>query len=141
MKILFLGQNPSRAALAKGQVNAFEGSASGRRLMEWIDMAGIPRECCDFANAVIGPPTTKRLEFTRLDEVILEARAKHYSAIVTVGSFATRALGKINLYTKPDVANIEHPSGLNRNLNNKAKIRAQIQAIRTLYEVSRARQA
>ena len=141
MKILFLGQNPSWDPFHKGYTRAFQGTKSGARLLKWIEEAGIPPELCEFGNVVdIPTPGNKRPGRGSFSRNALAYKISKYQAIVVCGKFAEKAVKSTFLLNKPDVLYIEHPSGLNRNLNSKAKVRECIRGIKDLYEVSRARQ-
>ena len=136
MRILFLGQNPSA-----GHPQAFVGTKSGARLLKWIDEAGIPKEICDFANVVEDfTMNNARPKMSDFSKYALARRICSYDAIAVCGEFARKAVKSTAFFNKPDIAFIQHPSGLNRNLNSKDTVREQIRVIKDLYEVSRARQ-
>lgn len=137
-KMLFLGQSPSILALNKGYKTAFEGSPSGAKLFSWIIDAGVPIEICDFANAIPEPlkpgqkPTVKMVS----DAYITQLKNRYFkSAIIAVGDFAWKSLKRNKHNVNGWMAKIDHPSGLNRNLNNSNKSKECIEVIREVYRL------
>jgi hypothetical protein len=113
---LFLGQSPAKNYIGL----AFLGTKSGRTLFSWIRDSGTKLDQCGFANA--SEYTSKELR-----ELI-----RSFDGIVLCGKFAAKAFNNANL-TVPCVT-IEHPSGLNRNLNDPLKVKNCISLISSLRE-------
>jgi len=127
--IIFVGSNP-----AKNTNNQpFGNCKSGDRLRQWISMAGIDESQCLFANVYNleteknKKPSTKEA-FKYSKEVLLKDLDGH--TVVAVGKFAGKILGRLNV----KCLQIEHPSGLNRNLNNPEVYKKMIDTLSVLWE-------
>lgn len=127
MRILFLGQNPAKKL--KDPKVAFIGSKSGIRLMYWIAAAKIDILECDFKNAFDhdGP----------YDKSSWGAAATYLSlenpdAIVACGNVAYR-LAELVFQDRIPILKIEHPSGLNRNLNDPNKVQKTVDDLKRFY--------
>lgn len=118
MKILFLGQNPALAVRSIGEDRAFFNTRSGKILFGWLKEAKVPMEMCSFENvyphftASNACPKISQVDLGRLENII-----KSYNSLVVLGKFAAKAVKKIDV-TNVKIVHVEHPSGLNRNLNN-----------------------
>lgn len=134
MKILFLGQNPSRVS----PDTAFYNTKSMNVLQSWISRAGITGDI-HFAN-VFDDHTMKKFPKKLITERILSGKIgvdfKDYDIIYLCGVIALKAM---DIYLKGDWRNtntvyLPHPSGLNRKLNDAKYIESKIEEMRKTYE-------
>lgn len=137
IKMLFLGQNPSKAA----PNSAFVGTRSHDTLMSWILASGAKGEV-SFEN-VFDDPLQEHFSSTLIASAASSSsfaeKIEGYDVIFTCGNVAAQAVA---LYVKnnPDfsfdttVVNIPHPSGLNRILNNKSMVDEVVAKIRKACE-------
>ena len=134
-KILFVGQNP--AGKSKDE-RAFHGTRSGKVLFGWIAKAGVPADRCYFTNVSRyktfnnKPLTMSQLEFISVSSEFREMLAD-YDGVVAVGRQAQQAVRRC-LGHSSRVECIEHPSGLNRNLNDPEVVLMCIDRIRSLHD-------
>lgn len=109
MKVLFVGDKPS--AKNFDPKVAFEGSKSGETLKAWAKLMGLRKQ--DY------------MAINRVDEFFVEC-CKSFSnadkAIITLGVHAHKALLKAGVPHFP----LPHPSGLNRKLNDKKALAANL---------------
>lgn len=137
MKILFLGQNPSKSSPDK----PFVGTKSHDTLVSWILASGVIGEV-SFAN-VFDDPYIEHFSnhsiFSAAMSPEFSEKVDGYDIIFTCGIVADRAVASYSA-ANPDflfdtsVASLPHPSGLNRLLNNKAEVDKAIETMRKTYE-------
>lgn len=121
MRLLFVGQNP--AYPNQDAWRAFEGTASGRRLNQWLYELGATEVTMINASPRLGRVTQSDVDPT----IILGAILKYHPVrVVALGRFAHEALVRLSVehFTLP------HPSGRNRKLNDKEWVRAQLSMCR-----------
>lgn len=101
MKVVFVGDNPSR--LNKDPNVAFVGAKCWPKLQSWIENLSVEDYC------LINSHTP--------EELILVFCLKTYPEIkfVALGNEASKRLKKLNI----EHFKLDHPSGLNRKLNDK----------------------
>ena len=123
-RVLFIGSNPS----CKSDVNsAFDKSTgSGRTLHSWIDRANIS----DFAFANVSDDKTPNNRPLRVSEIKknvprLREKIRGYEHVVAVGKTAETALDMIGI----EFFRLEHPSGLNRKLNDAKYVELMIKSL------------
>lgn len=136
---MFLGQNP--AGKSKDE-RAFHGTRSGSVLFDWISKAGVPIDFCHFDN-VSSEKTQKNKPLTLSElkrissSVDFLRKVFSYDAVVACGKQAQLAVSLCLQGIEdegPLVAFIEHPSGLNRNLNDPKKVTLCISTIRRIHD-------
>jgi uracil-DNA glycosylase len=110
MKVLFLGQNPSRLNTTD---NAFIGSPSYKRLAEWINYLKLVDY--DLENVVMKPGKVS-LNDVRDDIDVLCAK---YDKVVALGHFASKALTARQILH----FHMDHPSPLNRHMNDPVYVK------------------
>lgn len=109
MKVLFVGDKPSAKNLDPNV--AFEGTKSGETLKQWCKLMGLHRSDYEAIN--------------RVDEFFVEccrSFVKNDKAVVSLGVKAHQALLKAGIPHFP----LPHPSGLNRKLNDKNSLSAEL---------------
>ena len=106
--IIVIGQEPN-----KRYIRGKNGSIA--RLTRWLESIDVHR--FSFTNLSIsnGP---------EIDRIVTEAQ--NYDTIITLGKVADKALNNINL----EHFALPHPSGLNRQINNKEFINEQLRELR-----------
>ena len=109
MRLLIVGINP-----AKGGPK-IKGALS--RLSCWMDAIGVKH--WSFTNCIFnpGPYSYKDVDFKHLSHC-----TNGYDKVVALGGFPSRALTELGI----DHHVLPHPSGLNRNLNDKDYEKAQV---------------
>lgn len=128
MKVLFIGQNPSKYNTSKNI--PFVGTRSHTTLKSWIEELGISSEKVAFVNASskFGKVTLKDIDYDSIKKAVEEFRPTH---VVCLGRFAEKAY--IN-YTRanrgPILFYLPHPSSRNRILNNSAQVRDRLRICR-----------
>ena len=107
MRIIVIGQSPN-----KRYIVGKNGSIA--RLTRWLDSINIKQ--FSFTNLSIsnGP---------EIDRIVTECQG--YDKIITIGKIAHNALNKINL----EHFSLPHPSGLNRQINNKEFINDKLKSL------------
>lgn len=108
------------------------GTRSGKTLLSWISSAGMSLAQCVFDNVfhdTIKHPTKEDWDRALF---ILRANLSQVDGIVACGRIARKAVETLN--TSIPTIFIEHPSGLNRNLNDPSSVLKCISSIRSLYE-------
>ena len=107
MKLLIIGQNPSSKA----------GSTSLKNLYKWMDVLEVNN--FSFTNvSTFCTPNNRPLKSSEYQLNRLSTEACGYEKIIALGKVASKALKKLNI----DHFCLPHPSGLNRQLNNKEYI-------------------
>lgn len=130
MKILFVGSNPSTSSKT---TEAFaEDTVSGRNLRSWID--GVEGELY-FDN--ISSKKTKEnrpllpKEISRASKMLAERIAQvSPDRVVALGKSAAAALEKLEI----EFVEMPHPSGLNRQLNDKQFMADKIEELKKYCE-------
>ena len=125
MTILFIGQSPSKKNFDANI--AFHGTQSFKTLLNWIDKAGLEYFDCKFINAATAVDSK---EPTEADLGLLQAtilKQPWDTKIVAVGKVAAWSLRKIGI---TDFLELPHPSGLNRQLNDKEYVEKKIGELR-----------
>lgn len=116
MTVLFIGDSPSAANTHENV--AFNGTDSGKRLEGWYDSLGIS-------------PTTDTLVFVnQIEQHFSYVAQQYYLAglpIVALGTKASAALAKLDIR----YCSLPHPSGRNRQLNNKERLANRLQLCKT----------
>lgn len=106
MLVLFVGDEPSK--LNKNPEIAFVGAKCEKRLMEWISyLVGTSHGSYDIINRI----------YKRFYAAIANA-----DIVIALGNKASDALKNVLHFKLP------HPSGLNRQVNNKEFIKKQLKA-------------
>lgn len=129
MKILFIASNPSRTSPDNSALHPW--TRSRKILNSWIshlDIQPVFANVCDYKTEGNRKLTNEDLynNLTRLEVKIADAMPDH---IVALGDTASRALKLIGMpHTR-----IDHPSGLNRKLNDPNHVRL---IISTLHKIS-----
>jgi len=110
MNLLVVGQNPGNRTFRKKNDKPNTGSAIGR-LYQWMTYIGV--NTYSFTNVCSnqGKVTKKDIDYDLLKSV-----TEGHDKVVALGEFASDALSKIGI----DHFKLPHPSGLNRQLNDKA---------------------
>lgn len=134
MNIVFIGSNPSQKS---SSIMPFWSDArSSKTLKSWVAQLNLAKDSCFFYMNVVNQPTPNNRSL-RTSEIkgalpLLEQHIKNIQAdkIVTFGKSAGLALTLLRLqhYTMP------HPSGLNRQLNNKNFIAEKIKGLQEYLE-------
>ena len=117
-KLLLVGDKPSKKN--KDPKVAFVGTASHKRIMEWLEVLLDEKAAISMVNRT--DP-----EFS---VVLIRATLKRYQ-IIALGEEAAQALahhGVVNYFKLP------HPSGRNRKLNNKKYVAEILQKCKTWIE-------
>lgn len=137
--ILIVGQNLAKAS--PGEV-PFEGTRSGSILKGWLDAAGITEyELVNVLNHRTQgnrPLTGRELRSAALSLGFC-SRVASAKVVVTLGRQAAQAVKMAIRRIEsrlPEIVELEHPSGRNRNLNDPVVRAAQVEALtraRTLY--------
>lgn len=107
IRVLVIGQNPSAKPTLNGKTNP-----TFKRLEEWMSKIGI--HYFSFTNTFDEPgvqPKISKVDFKRLCTLCQE-----YDIIITLGSFVSNVLNKIQVKH----FGLPHPSPLNRLLNDKS---------------------
>tara|TARA_R100000278_G_scaffold103436_1_gene79847 strand:+ start:266 stop:655 length:390 start_codon:yes stop_codon:yes gene_type:complete len=110
MKPLVVGQNPGNRTFRKKDDKPNTGSSIGR-LYQWMTFLGIDTYSFTNVSSKQGKVTKKDIDYDSL-----KSMAEGYDKVVALGGFASDALSKIGI----DHFKLPHPSGLNRQLNDKA---------------------
>tara|TARA_B100000287_G_scaffold215852_1_gene203601 strand:- start:1126 stop:1500 length:375 start_codon:yes stop_codon:yes gene_type:complete len=105
--IIVIGQNPG---LGKKALK----TNTGGRLEEWMSTIS-PNRNYSFTNAYLYPGKVIK---KNIDYDLLKKTTKEYSKVIALGNIASEALTKI----KVDHFKLPHPSGLNRQLNDKTYV-------------------
>lgn len=143
LRLLFVGQNPASKKL-EGKP-AFEGTRSGKVLNEWIARAGVSKYNChiDFINiySKTGRPP-KNLPAEDVAKFYNRMYFGEYDAVFLLGKYVRDTVLDIRHNTLvpfpisgSNIYFMEHPSGLNRNLNKKEVVKLQSDTIRYVYEI------
>lgn len=117
MKVLFIGQNPSKTNMDENV--AFVGSRSYGTLVGWIKKLGLKNGESIFVNASrkLGKVGVRDID----EHGMFEAMMNEPDKIVCLGKYAEKAWNKMaHLYgwTRINTFTLPHPSGLNRKLND-----------------------
>ena len=133
MKAIFIGSNPSNAALSFQPFCL--STKSGKTMVEWVVRA----ELIDyyFMN-IVDLPTPKNRPLTKKEilacKSLLEIKIKRHgpAKIVAVGKAAANALTllRIPFFEMP------HPSGLNRKLNDPQFLEEKIKGLKNYLEAN-----
>jgi len=116
--IIFVGEGPSKQNLSP--YTAFVGTKSYKRLLEWIWMLNISindvsicniKDINKYTNAFL--VTTPQISFD-----IIENKDK----VIALGAKVEKELNKMGLRNY----RIDHPSGLNRNINDKIYVKSML---------------
>ncbi len=132
MKILVLGQNPSRKNTDPNV--PFEGTQSDVVLQSWLDQI-IPYdysplvEVMNCSDRVDFKPTAQTIAdlSDRIRYVVNEQR---FDKVIALGSIASEILDKAGIVYFP----LPHPSGRNRKLNDKTYISEQLELAKRYLE-------
>lgn len=111
--VIFIGQNPSKHNI---DVNvAFVGSKSYLTLKKWIQLLGTNNVGFINASKKIGKVTLKDIDYDGLYSLLYYPKAK----VIFLGNYAEKAYNKaFKGLNSHSVYKIDHPSPLNRKLNN-----------------------
>lgn len=113
MKILFVGDEPSKTNTSKDV--AFIGAKCHKRLLQWIDYLELDNDSYYLLNSNA--------------EELLEKIEKLYNKgykVIALGLKASNRLNKRQILHFP----MQHPSGLNRKLNNKEFEQSQLKELK-----------
>lgn len=124
-KIIFLGQNPSKANIDPKV--PFLGTKSYATLQKWIFELGLKEEDCEFYNASekIGKVTLKDVDRSTMEFIVNKSLDPDY-CVICLGQYAKKTFLKhwnrypLIFYT------LLHPSGLNRTLNDKRFVEMEL---------------
>lgn len=123
--VLFVGSNPSQAS--KDLTPFDTDTCSGKNLHKWINKASIETAVC--CNIVEKPtPNNRPLTKSEIQDNIPSLREKcsKFTKVVAVGRTASMALNIAGI----DHHQIEHPSGLNRKLNDQEYVEQMIEDLK-----------
>lgn len=120
MKVLFVGQNPSKENL---DLNVpFVGTKSHKVLNRWAFIIGAHSyNMINCSNEIYFKPNKKNIHSTAEYFTVLKFYLK-YDKIIALGNIAAKVLTKANI----EHFKLPHPSGLNRKLNDKKWLRKQL---------------
>ncbi len=107
--ILFVGDRPSQKMTPGAK--PFQGAACEKRLMEWTAYLG-----CRYTHVIVNSHENDHLDWQ------VQNTFKFNGKIIALGNNASKALGDIPHFKLP------HPSGRNRQINNKAFIESRLKA-------------
>lgn len=119
MDVLVIGQNPARSSKTG---KAFIGTRSGKKLLGWLEKAGLAEYHLDNVSHDTTPDNkpllTRKIRDIVISQNFLE-RIRPYRKVIAVGRQAANAMNIAVFYHKlsTEVLQINHPSGLNRVLN------------------------
>lgn len=128
-RIVFLGSNPS---IKSDSLQPFwHNTKSMKTLSSWIDSIDTAIYVMDFLNVSNLPtPGNRPLKVSEirnnLTRLSLELQMMQPDKIVALGKTASKALTLLHI---PHYA-MEHPSGLNRNLNNKEYMAVKLEELK-----------
>lgn len=126
MKLLFIGQNPT--TYNQSVTRAFVGTKSYNTLVDWIEHMGVSMDDCILINACNKIGKVK-LRDVNLEHVFDSITKNNPDKIIVLGKVAEWALKtvlkKYNL-TGLSYVVLPHPSGLNRQLNDKKSLRDKL---------------
>jgi uracil-DNA glycosylase len=125
MRILFVGQSPSKRNFDSNI--AFHGTQSFKTLINWIDKARLDYFDCVFVNACTAVDAK---EPTESDIALLRETVKRQpwdTKVVAVGKVAAWALRSAGI---ENYLELPHPSGLNRQLNDKEFVAKKVEELR-----------
>lgn len=114
MKVLLVGQNPSRHNL--DPKIAFKGSKSFKVIEEWVQEMSLSD--CGYMLVNAFPKVNQK--YKKADVEVAISRVKNYmemikpQKVIALGKMAAKVLKKANI----EHFELPHPSGLNRKLNN-----------------------
>lgn len=133
-RILLIGQSPKNE---DNFILPFHGTPSGKRLHGWLDAAGIDKSKVDYINAmsVIPKSTASIRSVTDEDIMRVASDISKYSFVISAGVIAGFVVGRTReIHGLEELVhiNIQHPSGLNRNLNNKEVVDSTINLLKDL---------
>lgn len=128
IKIIFLGSNPSQRSIS---IKPFwRDTKSMQVISNWLDMLNLNEEEIYFVNVSDVPtPNNRPLKTSEIKVALPSLSAKINdiipAKIIALGKTAEKALTLLYIphYTMP------HPSGLNRQLNNKEFIEEKIKSL------------
>lgn len=109
-RVLFVGQNPT-----KDEAVPFEGTKSGKKLLEWVNFLGIDEYSLINASRKSGKVTIKD---SNPDEIYLRLLFTNCDKVIALGEYAAKACDRANI----KAYKLSHPSGLNRKLNSKVYV-------------------
>lgn len=134
MKIIFLGQNPSKLA----PHSAFTGTRSGSTLLKWINLAGLDLSICTFYNTFdqVGISISQKQISDKGKSAELMQKLCDVDLVFACGDVAYRASDLCNRFYKLnlEIVKLPHPSGLNRRLNDDSFVKETIKKIKGAYE-------
>lgn len=114
MKVLFVGQNPSKASRTPDV--AFSDTRSRATLLAWLKRAGLRLSDVSFINCFDKVGDVKKSDAS-LDKVFCAWARAGKPIVVAVGRFAWDALSSDERFSCSFM--LPHPSGRNRKLNDK----------------------
>jgi len=136
MKILFVGQNPSKYNLYPGV--PFMGSKSGDTVLEWLNSMNLSIYDCMFINAAnkYGKISLKDVNTKQLFGLLEDSNISH--KVACLGNYAEKAVLK-SIKGKTISGIIEtfklpHPSPRNRALNDKEWVRQKLKECKEFLE-------
>lgn len=111
-KVLVIGMNPSHKPTPTTKLNP-----TFRNLESWMTHLGVTH--FSFINTFDSPG---KASLSKVDFDSLKTACASYNKVIALGEFASLALSKINV----DHFKAQHPSPLNRNLNDKEFVRVML---------------
>jgi uracil-DNA glycosylase len=122
MKVLFVAQNPKHP---ENLEKPMEGTRSGTILGDWLLELGLKREDVKIINASIR--FGQRLKKSDRDAQAILAEARKVTKVVALGRYAGDTLLDLSI---PHFR-LPHPSGLNRQLNDRSFIHDELALCRS----------
>lgn len=133
MKVLLVGQNPSRHNLDPKV--AFKGSKSFKVIEDWVQEMSLSE--CGYMLVNAFPKVNQK--YKKIDVEVAVERINHYmnlikpNKVIALGKMAAKVLKKANI----DHFELPHPSGLNRKLNDIEWLQEELRkASDYIYDVS-----
>lgn len=123
-KVLVLGQNPGNRSFKKKDGKPNTASAIGR-LYEWMTEIGVNTYSFHNVCYQTGKVTKKDIDYELLKTV-----TSGYKRVIALGEFASYALTKIGV----DHFKLPHPSGLNRQINDKSFVKQKLKECKKYYD-------
>jgi hypothetical protein len=127
--VLFLAQNPKTA---HNVLHPLDGTRSKRTFDMWLRMLGSPDHVLMNASQRLGRVSWKQYDAANVAHAA--AQCTHHVALGAYASGLLERLGVVH-FTLP------HPSGLNRKLNDRAELEAQLRLCRLYVQSARGRQS
>lgn len=128
-KFIVVAQSP---ATEENITHPLKNTESGRRFNMWLEAAGLLGYEFAITNAVkrvIQPGKAISAVDQAQDLDILNSELQGFKHVICLGKVAANAVAKLEFKDK-NILCLQHPSGLNRNLNNPKEVENVILALR-----------